>query len=185
MVLFFCSHHLARCCRRACVSDRFSSSRKWKDQRNRKRLPAGFVHQCKQFLFRSVPDAGRKHFLYRADPGEKPADLESGFSENKHQKTPHFPSKDTPYTIPAGPVRAPAQSAARIPATAILQCHKGFLPNSGKPYFFLLFQTFQMKRVLLRRISCHLLLQGRHHRPPFSSGYTGCIAGQGCCTAFR
>ena len=39
---------------------------------------------------------------------------------------------------------------------AILQCRKCFLPDIGKPYLFLLFQAFQMKRVLLRRISCHL-----------------------------
>ena len=65
-----------------------------------------------------APDAGRKHFLYRAGPGGKAADPESGFSENKHQKMPHFPSKDTPYTILAGPVRAlarPTVRAARIP----------------------------------------------------------------------
>ena len=59
--------------------------------------------------------------------------------------------------IPFRPVQFERQ-LNRLPGSGstILQCHKGFLRNSGKPYFFLLFQTFQMKRVLLRRISCHL-----------------------------
>ena len=59
--------------------------------------------------------------------------------------------------IPFRPVQFERQ-LNRLPGSGstILQCHKGFLRNSGKPYFFLLFQTFQMKHILLRRISCHL-----------------------------
>ena len=63
--------------------------------------------------------------------------------------------------IPFRPVQFECQ-LDRLPGfrKAILQCHKGCLPNFGKPYFFLLFQAFQMKRILLRGISSHLLCKG-------------------------
>ena len=72
--------------------------------------------------------------------------------------------------IPFRPVQFERQ-LNRLPGSGstILQCHKGFLRNSGKPYFFLLFQTFQMKRVLLRRISCYLFCKRGiiiFHLPP-------------------
>ena len=62
--------------------------------------------------------------------------------------------------IPFRPVQFERQldRLPRLPGfrKAILQCRKCFLPDPGKPYLLLLFQAFQMKRVLLRRISCHL-----------------------------
>ena len=133
-----------------------------KDQCNCKRLPAGFIHQCEQFLF-----------FWCQMRAESISYIEPVWVKNRRIWNLVFPKisikKHRTFhrkirRIPFRPVQFECQ-LDRLPGLpgshkAILQCHKCFLSDSGEPYLLLLFQAFQMKRVLLRRISCHMLCQG-------------------------
>lgn len=124
-----------------------------------------------------VPDAGRKHFLYRADPGEKPADLQSGFSEISIKNTALSIER---YALYHSGRSSSSASSIGCPDPAALFC------NATKVSFvipenhtFSALPDFPDETRPAPQDILLSLLQARHHHLPSSTGYTGCIAGQG------